>query len=1565
LIARYFYGMMLFETGQIRLMGFFARVLIASGLVLGMNVIIALLSKGVAEAILVTDIAGTAMSGGQPYNHLWIFATYLKSPPHDLGVLIFFLLAPFSILGLFFILISNWLRLGIALFVVGVSPIWVISLLTDRQMKLFISGLNLMMRLYMVPLATLVLLLGLFMFSKTMGFNPGHQTSILDVGAVVMTCLYMIFVAIVPWFLAKYIGAVPAKAIAAAVTRTQEAADAQGSTWLDSKGLGSGREKAGITAQSADETATAAAARLALASRTGPGGPGRGQGEGEGETFGRDPRLGPGGPGGPGGGPGGPSGPGGGLRGASSADDEEKPRNPAEELAGVSDKTARGALAKGDEAPAASSEDAAPALGEGIPKPKTKEATTGEIAKAVDDEAAELAAGDQEKAAGLPAGDKEEAAELAAGDQEKAAGGGLKELGPGEKRDPLTEIAEPSKLTDSAKAGDPKAAAETSLDSYKANPTRQDLPKSKGRRGLEKLGGFVANSAKFVGTGAVQDVKSEYISALRHQGNVFKAAGFLGTVTGSEFVARHPAGEYKRAAKEVAHFNSPAGVQARLNMPQNVRAKQQYDQAAKTIQRFKENPPMEVMTARRMSALKQALTTAGSPQEALKIQKDMAELQSDVLKNNPEYARAMTMQQQAIAMARPSSQDAALIARYQQIVASTKADGGPGTHWEAWTDSALVNDIKDRGQAWVGDFQADMAQWQAGQRSGFANNDLFVRFAGSSAKAGGQIQTQMLTQNKEWANQAKTRQAALERSQKDMVALGTVKARAETTRSNRAQLISDLGQNTVNSQAGMYARLGPLAQSGNVAQMNEEIERQRHVEMGNLHQATKPIEEQMYKQFDTVIPAIAGSTKPADWAARAPEIERQLPVEQQPVFHQLVKQRQAAAAPYTRRLDALEETAVRLADPTQLPVMRQEIVTKYGAAVSSAADVAHQVTAQAENIIYDVSAARVKNDRGAEREAMARQEKLLLSVNDPEARQRLSGLIGQSIEDETELMRTETAAQRSYREATTAQGAPALYHAIHLGDTVSSFRKSSQVQAAESLRNQRIAERGANAQAALESYQAELPHLRQQAASGDERAKEALSETETSIATAQRIIDGVAARERANELGTQATRNLRAQSVVEARKDLARQEERLNAQRAAEENAEVLYNKMLASQARGTADGAAITRTYQRLQDQKTRTQKELDLWREKQEDVELLNNGDIREPKRSTPPTVISPEKAKTEEKEKEKEAKRMQGDVKEMNTEDQQREAARQAAIEEQRQQDAISLAETQHEQEEARKAEDARVAAVKAAQNLPPTQALPPTKNVAQFDPAAHAAEAEARQAEQEAEARRKQAHEESVTRQAEATRKVEEAKKAEEARVTEEARKAEEARQAEITRLAEVERQRVETEKQAEIDRQVAATQKAAEEAAAAKKAVDEAETAERAKVEKARQAEVERRLEAGRAVETSRWNQLSFGERRETMYNNGAVQNAYEIQIKAIDDYEQRLRAKYEGIMEAEQPEEGSKWWNMFHDHLTMKLDEVEGLRRETQVNFEGGGLPPQQQITAFQRRTREIEGMNW
>lgn len=223
LIGRYFLSVAAgTERRRITLTGFFARIIFCLALVLGMDTLLRILNLIVAEAVFVTNLIGTQISNGQPYSHLWLFSTYLNTPTRDVNVFALMLLAPFSLLGLFALLIMNWLRSAMLIFYIAISPLWIVSLLVEQRPAFFYRSLRWLLRLYLIPLISLVLLLGLFVVAKVIGITTDPGGSL--VGAIV-GMLMMIVLAVVPFFAAKYLVAFVERPLSQTIQAALAAAD--------------------------------------------------------------------------------------------------------------------------------------------------------------------------------------------------------------------------------------------------------------------------------------------------------------------------------------------------------------------------------------------------------------------------------------------------------------------------------------------------------------------------------------------------------------------------------------------------------------------------------------------------------------------------------------------------------------------------------------------------------------------------------------------------------------------------------------------------------------------------------------------------------------------------------------------------------------------------------------------------------------------------------------------------------------------------------------------------------------------------------------------------------------------------------------------------------------------------------------------------------------------------------------------------------------------------------------------------------------------------------------------
>lgn len=266
LIGRYFLSLMGggSEKRKMGLTAFFARCIFVFALILGMDTVLRVLATIVAETVLITNLIGTQAGAGTPYSHLWLFSAYLNSPSRDLNVFAMILMSPFLILGLFVLLVSNWLRFMLTYFVIGASPLWVMSLLNSARPAFFYRSLLWMIRLYLIPLLSLVVILLLFIVGRMLGIDASNAGLIEALVGMIM----LILVAVIPFMLSKWLINMAAAPLQAAFNGAL--ASIEGSkfnTALEATATGS-------TTDSAKEAGEARAARFESRLPTQSGAPG-------------------------------------------------------------------------------------------------------------------------------------------------------------------------------------------------------------------------------------------------------------------------------------------------------------------------------------------------------------------------------------------------------------------------------------------------------------------------------------------------------------------------------------------------------------------------------------------------------------------------------------------------------------------------------------------------------------------------------------------------------------------------------------------------------------------------------------------------------------------------------------------------------------------------------------------------------------------------------------------------------------------------------------------------------------------------------------------------------------------------------------------------------------------------------------------------------------------------------------------------------------------------------------------------------------------------------------------
>jgi hypothetical protein len=208
LIARFFIRLGTGKERDMTIMGFFARSMIALAVILGPEIILQLGAAIISEAITLTNFFGTQLSGGRPYSYLWLFGAYLsRADVTAVNVFSLMLLAPFSILGLAILSIVTFLRSAFTIALIAISPFWMIDLLYRTESRFFNRSLLLMMRLYLIPILTLITLMFLFLFFPASTDLSDSQTNFGFFAAVIglLAILLVVFVPI--WASNKLVGA--------------------------------------------------------------------------------------------------------------------------------------------------------------------------------------------------------------------------------------------------------------------------------------------------------------------------------------------------------------------------------------------------------------------------------------------------------------------------------------------------------------------------------------------------------------------------------------------------------------------------------------------------------------------------------------------------------------------------------------------------------------------------------------------------------------------------------------------------------------------------------------------------------------------------------------------------------------------------------------------------------------------------------------------------------------------------------------------------------------------------------------------------------------------------------------------------------------------------------------------------------------------------------------------------------------------------------------------------------------------------------------------------------------
>lgn len=290
LVARFFFRLGTGREREMGIMGFFARAAIAMAIILGAALILQIGATIVSEAITLTNFFGTQLSGGRPYSYLWLFGGYLsRADVTAVNVFSLFLLAPFTVLGLLVLAIVTFLRSAFTVAIIAISPFWVIDLLYHNDAKFFNRSLLLMMRLYLIPVLTLVTLMFLFLFFPASTDLAKSQTEFGILSAVLGLAAILLVIIVPIWGANQLVGRFGDRIIGGLNKALKGARDSQKADFLEAgmrgeEGLKKFRSDiaSGAVEKEREEqrkvTAEATAKRLAAGGKGGKpeGGPGAG-----------------------------------------------------------------------------------------------------------------------------------------------------------------------------------------------------------------------------------------------------------------------------------------------------------------------------------------------------------------------------------------------------------------------------------------------------------------------------------------------------------------------------------------------------------------------------------------------------------------------------------------------------------------------------------------------------------------------------------------------------------------------------------------------------------------------------------------------------------------------------------------------------------------------------------------------------------------------------------------------------------------------------------------------------------------------------------------------------------------------------------------------------------------------------------------------------------------------------------------------------------------------------------------------------------------------------------------
>jgi len=191
------------DTG-VRPIAYAVRWAGAITVIFGIDIVARVLGNIVGEAIVLTNLLGTQISGGAPYSHLWLFTSYLSTvQPGEGNIIVLLVMAIPSLIGLIFAFLVNAVRFGLTVVMMIIAPIWVVAILFGRSSRAFYGAISFLLRLYLIAILSIIFLLLLFAARQLIGLEGEASGNILS---AVLNIVSLIAIAVVPWKLSSLIG---------------------------------------------------------------------------------------------------------------------------------------------------------------------------------------------------------------------------------------------------------------------------------------------------------------------------------------------------------------------------------------------------------------------------------------------------------------------------------------------------------------------------------------------------------------------------------------------------------------------------------------------------------------------------------------------------------------------------------------------------------------------------------------------------------------------------------------------------------------------------------------------------------------------------------------------------------------------------------------------------------------------------------------------------------------------------------------------------------------------------------------------------------------------------------------------------------------------------------------------------------------------------------------------------------------------------------------------------------------------------------------------------------------